>query len=204
MTKMNKTEETKKQAFNIANAKILPKEINGEFKGLAIIKIAKVGGKITWGIGRWNEAYKKVVVVNDFDKRMTEKILNIYPYQIEENVTMADLTLKKARLIEIGYNPKVIKSWTNKVCDNEFEAIEEAKGVLYHLTKQNIEDDTIENLDTAIAKIFSERKKNKKDSTKTDVEIKAELKEQKEKEILRQKEIEKMQTEKLAKLNANK
>lgn len=190
---MNKTEETKIKAFERAGIKKLPKEINGAFKGLAVIEMAKTGGAITWGLGRWNSYFQRVTVAEDFDKRMIEKILKVYPYQTEENVTRRDLSLKKANLIEIGYNPKEIKSWTNKRCDDEFAEIEISKGILYNLTKEVVEDDTLDNINEKIFQIHKEKTAEKERSKiRTKAEREAEEKAKKELEEKQAKELERL------------
>ena len=132
---------------------------NKSFIGGAIIKIQKVGNRISWGIGHWDKHLRKVLVSQDFDNKMVEKIVEIYPYesQKEENVKeSADpkKTLKYKRLFlsSCGYKETYLKTLSNPSADN---IIGEIENIQEEILKFGViaEDNTLPNLKNQLEKL---------------------------------------------------
>lgn len=105
------SEKHLESALKAAGIDELPKKKKtGAFKGLAVIKMQKVGGRICWGLGQWNDELKKVNVARDFDNKMTEEILEAYPFQkieLSESPEQMEARIKaeleaKFKLKELG------------------------------------------------------------------------------------------------------
>ena len=60
-------------ALRAAGLSKLPEEeivVDKSFKGLAVVKVMKHGGRISWAIGKFDDKLKKVVVSEDFDSKI--------------------------------------------------------------------------------------------------------------------------------------
>ena len=159
-----------KSALLAASIEKLPSEgikENKAFIGGAIIKMQKVGNRITWGLGTWDKNLRKVLVSQDFDPKMTEKILEVYPYesQIEENVkesTDPKKTLKYKRLFleSCGYEKTVLKTIDNRRADKIIKEVEELQLEILKLGVE-AEDATIDKLKEQLDELRLKEEKEK-------------------------------------------
>lgn len=98
------SEKYLKNALEAAGIPVLPKKKKeGEFKGLAVIKMKQVGGSITWGLGRWNSELKRVNVARDFGTKMVDEIIEVYPF---EKVELAETPEKMEARIRAEFETK--------------------------------------------------------------------------------------------------
>jgi len=152
-----KEEKHLDSALLAAGIEKLPKEVfKGKFIGEAIIKMRKVGGRITWGLGRWSSELRKVLVSQDFDNKMVEEILEARPYesQFVEDETPTQrqtLKLKRAYLEKCGYDPKNIQisAITTAKANKLIAEIEALQAKIVELGGK-AEDKTVEELEAII------------------------------------------------------
>lgn len=88
-----------KEALIAAELTELPNKCEGAWKGRAIIKVTKVGGREMYCIGTWNEKAKTANIAMDFDTLMQESFVEAYP--IPDKKKDAQTALIKAKEAEM-------------------------------------------------------------------------------------------------------